>query len=81
MANNCKNSLVSYGILESGGGVHMTEFGQYLHDIEDEEEQYQELAKHILANLNSMVFIDVLRTLYRNAERIKKKSVVAELNN
>lgn len=80
MAANCKNSLVSYGILENGGGVHITDFGHQLYEIDDEEEQYETLAKHILKNLNGMVLIDVLRSMHRNGERITKETVVATLN-
>lgn len=59
MAGNCKNSLVSYGILENGGGVRITAFGRQLHEIADETEQCEALVKHILKNLNGMILIDV----------------------
>ena len=80
MAGNCKNSLVSYGILENGGGVHITEFGRTLHSIADNNEQCEVLAKHILKNLNGMILIDVLRGMHRNGERISKETVVEALN-
>ena len=75
MAGNCKNALVSYGIMEIGGGVHFTEFGRQLHSIRDESEQCETLVKHILKNLNGMVFIDTLRSMKRNGERINKETV------
>lgn len=80
MAGNCKNSLVSYGIMKSGGGVHFTEFGLQLFNIKDDSEQYDALAKHILKNLNGMVLIDTLRSMKRNGERITKETVAAKLN-
>lgn len=80
MAGNCKNALVSYGILENGGGVHITAFGLQLHEIGDETEQCETLVKHILKNLNGMILIDVLRSMQRNGERISKETVVENLN-
>ena len=80
MAGNCKNSLVSYGILENGGGVHITTFGRQLYEIADEAEQCEALVKHILKNLNGMMLIDVLRGMHRNGERISKETVVETLN-
>lgn len=80
MAGNCKNSLVSYGILENGGGVRITAFGRQLHEIADETEQCEALVKHILKNLNGMILIDVLRGMHRNGERISKETVVEALN-
>ena len=80
MAGNCKNAMVSYGILEPGGVVHMTAFGRQLYDIADEAEQCDTLVKHILLNLNGMVLIDTLRTMNRNGERINKETVAAKLN-
>ncbi len=80
MAGNCKNSLVSYGIMETGGGVHFSEFGRQLYSIGDEAEQCEALVKHILKNLNGMVLIDTLRSMKRNGERITKETVAAKLN-
>lgn len=80
MAGNCKNSLVAYGIMESGGGVHLTEFGQKLYDATDATEQYEIMAKHILLNLNGMVLIDVLRNMHRNAIKATNESVNSELS-
>ncbi len=80
MARNCKNSLVSYGILENGGGVHITAFGRQLYEIDDEIEQCETLVKHMLKNLNGMVLIEVLRSMHRNAERVTKETVAEALN-
>jgi len=80
MAGNCKNSLVAYGVLESGGGVHITEFGQKLYEAADKTEQYEMMAKQILVNLNGIVLIDVLRDMQRNAIRATNESVNSELS-
>ncbi len=80
MANNCKNSLVAYGVMESGGGVHLTEFGRNLNVTTTADEQYDMMAKHILLNLNGMVLIDVLRTMHRNVVKPTNESVNSELS-
>lgn len=80
IAGNCKNSLVAYGIMETGGGVHFTEFGCQLHGIGDETEQCEMLVKHILKNLNGMVLIDTLRSMKRDGERINKETVAQKFD-
>ena len=64
MAGNCKNSLVAYGILKTGGGIHISEFGD-LYGITDDRELYDAFARHILKNLNGLVLIDTIRKLNR----------------
>lgn len=80
IAGNCKNSLVAYGIMETGGGVHFTGFGHQLHGIGDETEQCEMLVKHILKNLNGMVLIDTLRSMKRDGERINKETVAQKFD-
>lgn len=80
MAGNCKNSLVSYGLMKKGGGVALSEFGQEVLDASDEETRYTLLAKHILKNLNGLVLIDVLREMNRNGEKATNESVIAKMN-
>lgn len=80
IAGNCKNSLVAYGIMETGGGVHFTEFGRQLHSISDESEQCEMLVKHILKNLNGMVLIDTLRSMKRDGETINKETVAQKFD-
>lgn len=80
IAGNCKNSLVAYGIMETGGGVHFTEFGRQLYGIGDESEQCEILVKHILKNLNGMVLIDTLRSMKRDGERINKETVAQKFD-
>jgi hypothetical protein len=60
MAGNCKNSLVAYGILKTGGGIHISEFGDFLYGITDDRELYDAFARHILKNLNGLVLIDTI---------------------
>lgn len=80
IAGNCKNSLVAYGIMETGGGVHFTEFGRQLHGISDKSEQCEMLVKHILKNLNGMVLIDTLRSMKRDGETINKETVAQKFD-
>ena len=76
MAGNCKNSLVSYGILENGGGVHITAFGRQLYEITDENEQCEALVKHILKNLNGMILIDVCAVCIAMANGFPRKMLL-----
>jgi len=80
MASNCKNSLVAYGILVAGGGVHMSEYGERLCDIADEKEFLDTFAQHILKNLNGLVLIDTIRKLNREGTRVTNESVIDALN-
>ena len=80
MAGNCKNSLVAYGILKTGGGIHISEFGDFLYGITDDRELYDAFARHILKNLNGLVLIDTIRKLNREGIRITNESVIDALN-
>lgn len=63
MAANCKNSMVAYGILQTGGGVALSQFGNELISLSSDEDRYDAMAKHILTYLNGMMFIEAIRTL------------------
>ena len=80
MAGNCKNLLVAYGILKTGGGIHISEFGDFLYGITDDRELYDAFARHILKNLNGLVLIDTIRKLNREGIRITNESVIDALN-
>lgn len=80
MAGNCKNSLVAYGILKTGGGIHISEFGDFLYGITDDRELYDAFARHILKNFNGLVLIDTIRKLNREGIRITNESVIDALN-
>ena len=80
MAANCKNSMVAYGILESGGGVNLSSFGNELLAMTKEEEIYDAMAKRILTYLNGLMFIEAIRTITQGGSRPTLESVTETLN-
>jgi len=80
MAGNCKNSLVAYKLLKPGGGVSMTDFGNDLQIILDDDQLYDTFARHILTNLNGLVLIDCIRVLNRQGIKITNESIITALN-
>ena len=65
MASNCRQSLVSYGILEEGGGTVISDFGKKLIGLSTIDEVYEEIASYLLRELNGMVLIEAIRSLKR----------------
>ena len=62
LANNCKLGLIAYGIIERAGAF--TEFGKHLYDIRDDDSVlYNDLARHILLNLNGMVMVQCIQVM------------------
>ena len=61
MAANCKNSMVAYEILETGGGVSLSDFGNELVAMKKVQDIYDAMAKHILTYLNGLMFIEAIR--------------------
>lgn len=80
MANNCKQSLVSYGILRSGGGIQMSEFGDRLYQVNNTQDFYDHFARHILINLNGLILLDGIRRLNREGRRVTNESIIGEMN-
>jgi site-specific DNA-methyltransferase (cytosine-N4-specific) len=80
MANNCRTSLVAYGILGDGGGVHITDLGKMLFAIPDDSQLYDAFARHILQNLNGLAIIDCIRELNRAGETVTNESMISTLN-
>ena len=80
MAENCKNALVSYGILKTGGGCYFTEFGKRLCSLINYNEKLDFFAKHILQNLNGMILIDSLRDFNKTGKKITNESFIKYLN-
>lgn len=79
MANNCKNSLVAYGIIKSGGGVNLSDFGESLLGI-SEEDVTAMIAKHIIIDLNGYLLINAIRVLVRSGKNPTNESVIETLN-
>jgi site-specific DNA-methyltransferase (cytosine-N4-specific) len=79
MANNCRTSLVAYGLLNSGGGVYMSEFGNTLLNISQDNQLHDMFAKHILSNLNGLVLIDCIRDLNRAGTNVTNETIIVAL--
>lgn len=80
MGGNCKNSMVAYDILESGGGVTLSSFGNELILIKKESELYDAMAKRILTYLNGLMFIEAIRTVSEGGERPTLVNITEMLN-
>lgn len=63
MASNCKNSMVAYEILQSGGGVNLSDFGNELISLSTDEKKYDAMAKRILMYLNGLMFVEAIREI------------------
>lgn len=79
MANNCKNSLVAYGIIKTGGGINLSTFGKSLLNISEEDVAVM-IAKHIIIDLNGYLLIDAVRILTRSGKSPTNESVIETLN-
>lgn len=80
MASNCKNSMVAYGILKTGGGIVFSEFGNILLAMENEKEIYDAMAKNILTKLNGLMFIEAIRTLTNSGTSPTLENMTETLN-
>ncbi len=80
MGGNCKNSMVAYDILESGGGVTLSSFGNELIMIKKESELYDAMAKRILTYHNGLMFIEAIRTISEGGERPTLVNITEMLN-
>ena len=80
MGGNCKNSMVAYEILESGGGVNLSAFGNELILMKKESEIYEAMAKRILTHLNGLMFIEAVRTVSEGGERPTLAKITEMLN-
>jgi len=69
LANNTKLSMQAYGILDKD--ANLTEFGRRLYDIrENEHALHDELARHILLNLNGAMLIQCVLDMEAAGEPI-----------
>lgn len=80
MAANCKNSMVAYEILETGGGVTLSLFGNELLAMTKEDEIYDAMAKRILTCLNGLMFIEAVRTITQSGNRPTLERMTERLN-
>lgn len=80
MAANCKNSMVAYEILEAGGGVTLSSFGNELLGMKKEDEIYDAMAKRILTYLSGLMFIEAIRTITQGGNRPTLERLTETLN-
>lgn len=80
MAFNCRQSLVSYGILKEGGGTVISDFGRKLISLSTVDEVYEEIASFLLRELNGMVLIEAIRSLKRSGLSVKNETVIEQVN-
>ncbi len=74
LAGNTKIALSSYDLV-SDGVIHLTEIGAALLAVPDNATMLKEFAKHILLNLNGLIFIETLRQMYLNGENLTNASI------
>lgn len=75
LAYNCKVALCAYEIIDNEDIVVVTSFGDELIAAKTEDGAYEEMAKHILQNLNGLALIDTLRKLFLLGEKITNETV------
>ena len=78
LAMNCRLGLKSYGIIDDN--CVFTDFGRSLYSYKDnDEELYRNFARHILLNLNGMGFVQCLKDMSVNLEKITLQTMRPEL--
>ena len=80
MAANCKNSMVAYEILETGGGVNLSEFGNELLALKKNDEIYDAMAKKILTCLSGLMFIEAIRIIIQGGNSPTLEKMTETLN-
>ena len=65
---NCRLGLQCYKIIDDDG--NFTEIGKQLYDIRKKKDLYWVFAKHILLNLNGMLFVQVMLSKQAAGERL-----------
>lgn len=71
LANNNKLGMSAYGIIKSTKDTRLTEFGEELYSLRDDEESlYQRLAKHILLNLHGLTIIETIKDAQASGESV-----------
>lgn len=80
MGGNCKNSMVAYGILETGGGINLSLFGRNLSIMSQEANIYEEMAKNILTNLNGLMLIEAIKGVTDGGESPTLVNITEMLN-
>ena len=75
LAGNTSISLKSYGIVAGRNTIEITEVGRNLLSITDDDQLRKAFAKHILLNLNGLVFVETLRRMYLNGDSLTNANI------
>lgn len=75
LAGNTSISLKSYGVVTGRNIIEITELGRNLLSITDDEQLKKAFAKHILLNLNGLVFVETLRRMYINGDSLTNANI------
>ena len=75
LAGNTSISLKSYGLVTGRNTIEITEVGQNLLATTDDEQLKKAFAKHILLNLNGLVFVETLRRMYLNGDSLTNANI------
>lgn len=77
LAYNCRLGMKTYGIIDDV--ANFTEVGQRLYELrEDEAALYDELARHILLNLNGMGLVNCILDMTAAGREVKLKTTLPE---
>lgn len=77
LAMNCRLSLQKYLLLDQD--YKLTEVGEKFYKLSDSKSLYKEFAKHILLNLNGMVFVQCIREMHMASEKVDLTTLRAGL--
>ena len=67
-------------ILETGGGVSLSDFGNELVAMKKVQDIYDAMAKHILTYLNGLMFIEAIRTITQGGNKPTLECMTETLN-
>lgn len=71
LANNTKLGMSAYGIIKSTKDTRLTDFGEELYNLRDDEESlYELLAKHILTRLHGLTLIETIKDAQARGETV-----------
>ena len=78
MAMNCRLSLQNYKLLDKN--FILTPIGERLYNLrEDEDAMVKEFAKHILLNLNGLLFTHTLKEMFMAGEKVDLTTIRAAM--
>lgn len=75
LAGNTSIALKSYGLVTGRKTISITETGKKLLSVSDAEQMKKAFAKHILLNLNGLIFVETLRRMYLNGDSLTNANI------